>query len=94
MSFIDGMLDRGIPLRTFHFDCVWMKGFHWSEFIWDADTFPDPAGMLKRIKAKGLSVCVWINPYIGQEAEIFKEGRNTIRIKYLDENKYRKQRGL
>ena len=74
MSFIDGMLDRGIPLRTFHFDCFWMKGFHWSEFIWDDDIFPDPAGMLKRIKAKGLSVCVWINPYIGQEAEIFKEG--------------------
>ena len=29
MSFIDGMLDRGIPLRTFHFDCCWMKEFHW-----------------------------------------------------------------
>ena len=28
------------------------------------------------------------------KTEIFKEGRNTIRIKYFDENKYRKQRGL
>ena len=28
------------------------------------------------------------------KTEIFKEGRNTIRIKYLDENKYRKQRGI
>ena len=28
------------------------------------------------------------------KSEIFKEGRNTIRIKYLDDNKYRKQRGL
>lgn len=28
------------------------------------------------------------------KSEIFKEGRNTIRIKYLDNNKYRKQRGL
>ena len=28
------------------------------------------------------------------KTEIFKEGGNTIRIKYLDENKYRKQRGL
>ena len=28
------------------------------------------------------------------KTEIFKEGRNTIRIKYLDDNKYRKQRGL
>lgn len=74
MSFIDGMLDRGIPLRTFHFDCFWMKDFHWSDFVWDSRVFPDPEGMLKRIKAKGLNICVWINPYIGQEAGIFDEG--------------------
>lgn len=74
MSFIDGMLDRGIPLRTFHFDCFWMKGFHWSDFIWDADVFPDPKGLLQRIKAKGLNICVWINSYIGQESALFAEG--------------------
>ena len=74
MSFIDGMLDRGIPLRTFHFDCFWMKGFHWSDFVWDEEVFPDPAGLLQRIKAKGLNICVWINPYIGQESILFKEG--------------------
>ena len=74
MSFIDGMLDRGIPLRTFHFDCFWMKGFHWSDFVWDEEVFPDPAGMLSRIKAKGLNICVWINPYIGQESVLFAEG--------------------
>lgn len=74
MSFIDGMLDRGIPLRTFHFDCFWMKEFHWSDFIWDSRVFPDPVGMLKRIKDKGLNICVWINSYIGQESVLFKEG--------------------
>lgn len=74
MSFIDGMLDRGIPLRTFHFDCFWMKEFHWSDFVWDNRVFPDPAGLLKRIKAKGLNICVWINSYIGQESAMFEEG--------------------
>ena len=74
MSFIDGMLDRGIPLRTFHFDCFWMKEFHWSDFVWDNRVFPDPAGLLKRIKAKGLNICVWINSYIGQESVLFDEG--------------------
>ena len=74
MSFIDGMLNRGIPLRTFHFDCFWMKGFHWTDFVWDEAVFPDPAGMLSRIKAKGLNICVWINPYIGQESILFAEG--------------------
>lgn len=74
MTFIDGMEERGIPLQVFHFDCFWMKEFHWSDFVWDSRVFPDPQGMLKRIKEKGLKVCVWINSYIGQESDIFMEG--------------------
>ena len=74
MSFIDGMQERGIGLRVFHFDCFWMKEFHWSDFLWDSRVFPDPKGMLKRIKEKGLNICVWINPYIGQESVLFQEG--------------------
>ena len=74
MSFVDGMINRGIPLRTFHFDCFWMKDFHWTDFVWDSRVFPDPAGMLGRIKAKGLNICVWINPYIAQESVLFDEG--------------------
>jgi alpha-D-xyloside xylohydrolase len=30
--------------------------------------------MLKRIKEKGLGICVWINPYIAQESRLFDEG--------------------
>lgn len=74
MSFVNGMLDRDIPLRTFHFDCFWMKKFHWTDFEWDSRVFPDPEGMLRRIKEKGLNICVWINPYIGQESCLFQEG--------------------
>lgn len=73
-SFVDGMAERDIPLSVFHFDCFWMKGFHWSDFKWDNDVFPDPEGMLKRLKAKGLKICVWINSYIAQESELFEEG--------------------
>jgi alpha-D-xyloside xylohydrolase len=75
MRFIDGMAERKIPLRVFHFDCFWMKGFHWCDFTWDSEAFPDPAGMLSRIKAKGLKICVWINPYIAQRSPLFAEGR-------------------
>lgn len=74
MSFIDGMLERGIPLSVFHFDCCWMREFHWSDFIWDERVFPDPRGLLSKIHKKGLKVCVWINPYIGQESVLFDEG--------------------
>ncbi len=73
-SFVDGMLSRGILLKVFHFDCFWMKEFHWSDMTWDSRVFPDPAGMLKRLKDKGLKICVWINSYIGQESSMFREG--------------------
>jgi alpha-D-xyloside xylohydrolase len=74
MGFVDGMLDRDIPLHVFHFDCFWMKAHHWVDFQWDKDVFPDPVGMLRRLKDKGLHVCVWINPYIGERSHLFDEG--------------------
>ncbi len=75
MSFIDGMAQRKIPLSVFHFDCFWMRGFNWCDFEWDKETFPDPKGMIARIKAKGVKICVWINPYIAQRSPLFAEGK-------------------
>lgn len=73
-EFVDGMAERGIPLSVFHFDCFWMKGFHWCDLTWDSEVFPDPAGMIRRLKGKGLKICVWINSYIAQESVLFEEG--------------------
>lgn len=73
MHFIDGMFERKIPLSVFHFDCFWMKGFHWSDFIWDEETFPDPAGLIKRLHDRGLKVCVWINSYIAQRSYLLRK---------------------
>lgn len=72
-NLIDEMARRDIPLHVFHFDCYWMKGFRWCDFAWDRDTFPDPQGMLNRLKNRGLRICVWINPYIAQNSAIFDE---------------------
>ncbi|MBB6635503.1 alpha-xylosidase [Cohnella thailandensis] len=73
-SFIDGMAERDLPLAVFHFDCFWMKEYQWCDFEWDERVFPDPKGMLERLKAKGLKICVWINPYIAQRSPLFDEG--------------------
>lgn len=73
-GFIQGMADRDIPLHVFHFDCYWMEAYEWCNFTWDPRTFPDPAGMLKRYHDRGLKICVWINPYIGQKSPLFHEG--------------------
>ncbi|GAA4416145.1 alpha-xylosidase [Georgenia halophila] len=74
-SFVDGMAERDLPLSVFHFDCFWMRRFHWCDFVWDPATFPDPEGMLRRLKAKGLKICLWTNPYIAQRSHLFDEGK-------------------
>ncbi len=74
-SFVKGMAERDIPLSVFHFDCFWMREYNWCDFAWDTRVFPDPEGMLRRYHERGLRVCVWINPYIGQRSPLFEEGR-------------------
>lgn len=73
--FIDEMKNRGIPLDVFHFDCFWMKEFEWCGFKWEKKKFPDPKAMIARLKEKGVKICVWINPYIGQKSPVFEECR-------------------
>ena len=74
-GFVQGMADRDIPLHVFHFDCYWMEAFEWCNFKWDPNVTTDPKSMLQRYHDKGLKICVWINPYIGQKSCLFEEGR-------------------
>ncbi len=75
MHFVDGMLEREIPLSVFHFDCFWMKGFHWTDFQFDKETFKDPKALIQKLHDKGLKTCVWINPYIAQQSILFEEAK-------------------
>ncbi|CAM3708127.1 alpha-xylosidase [Isoptericola cucumis] len=73
-SFVDGMVERDLPLSVFHFDCFWMREYQWCDFEWDPRVFPDPEGMLARLHERGLKVSLWINPYVGQRSPLFAEG--------------------
>lgn len=72
-AMLNEMRERDIALSVFHFDCFWMREFNWCDFTWDERYFPDPAGMLRRIKEQGMKIDVWINPYIAQRSPLFKE---------------------
>lgn len=72
-EMVEGMSVREIPLSVFHFDCLWMKDGHWIDLNWDEAQFPDAEGMLQRLKARGLHICVWINPYVAQRSRLFAE---------------------
>ena len=72
-AFIDGMAERDIPLVVFHFDCFWMREFHWTDFEWDPASFPDPEGMLRPAARARTRVSAWLNPYIAQRSRLFRE---------------------
>jgi alpha-D-xyloside xylohydrolase len=83
------MKDSGIPISVFHFDCFWMKERHWCNFLWNSDAFPRPAEMIKRIKKMGIRICLWINPYISELSEIYKEAEeNGYLLKHPDGSPY------
>ncbi|KAH4284796.1 hypothetical protein HBH64_239860 [Parastagonospora nodorum] len=73
-SFVSQMSESRIPVEVFHFDCFWLRAFHWCDFVWDPAAFPDPTGQIKRLKMAGLvnKVSVWTNPYIGQASPVFQ----------------------
>ncbi|RFU34836.1 hypothetical protein B7463_g1432, partial [Scytalidium lignicola] len=73
-SFLEGMKARQIPVEVFHFDCFWMKTFHWCDFVFDAEVFPNPEAQIARLKSSGLvkKVCVWVNSYLGQASPLFR----------------------
>ena len=74
--FIDGMAERDLPLSVFHFDCFWMREFHWCDFEWDPRRLPRPGRACSPgCKERGLRICVWINPYIAQRSPLFDGGR-------------------
>ena len=72
-GFVDGMARRDLPLSVLHFDCFWMRAFHWTDLRWDPAVFPDPEGMLARLHDRGLRVSVWLNPYVAQRSALFDE---------------------
>lgn len=85
LSFIDKMKEYDISLQVFHFDCFWMREYEWTSLEWNKDTFPDPDGLLKKIRDRNISVGVWINPYIAQRSSLFDEGiKNDCFIKNPD----------
>ncbi|ERH31512.1 glycosyl hydrolase, family 31 [Alloscardovia omnicolens F0580] len=76
-SFVDGMAERNIPLSAFHYDCYWMREFQWTDFEFDERFFGTIDQVEKSLRSlrgdKGLHVCVWLNPYLGQRGSAFKE---------------------
>ncbi|KAG4429961.1 hypothetical protein IFR05_014556 [Cadophora sp. M221] len=70
---LERMKTESIPMSVLHFDCFWMKAHQWCNFTFDPVFFPDIKAFLSKIHDRGHKVCVWINPYIAQDSDVFVE---------------------
>ena len=65
---IEEIADRfdrlGLPLDVFVIDMDWHK-LGWTGYTWDRQLFPDPAGLLRRLKQRGLALTLNLHPADG-----------------------------
>ena len=66
--------EYSIPVSVIHLDCYWMRDDQWCDFVWEEERFPDPKAMIRVLHEDGYRVCVWINPYVTNRTEMFREG--------------------
>ncbi|MCC6177505.1 MAG: glycoside hydrolase family 31 protein [Chloroflexi bacterium] len=64
-----------VPVDVIHLDPYWQRNGMYADLVWDEERFPDPVGNMARLREQGIRVCLWLQPWIPEESEIFTEGR-------------------
>ena len=62
-----------MPLDVLGLEPGWQSAAYPCTYVWDATRFPDPAGFLHAMSAKGVSVNLWENLFISKKSPIFKQ---------------------
>jgi len=66
--------EKQVPLDGIHLDQFWQRNGLYADLVWDDERFPDPAGNLARLRAAGVRVSLWVQPWIPEQSEVFAEG--------------------
>lgn len=64
-----------VPTDVVHLDPPWLRDRMYADLVWDETRFPDPAGNLARLRAEGIRISLWLQPWIPEESEVFAEGQ-------------------
>lgn len=62
---------NGIPLDVIGLEPGWMTKSYPCTFEWQQARFPDPAGFVSSLLARGIRVNLWENPYISPESRLY-----------------------
>ncbi len=65
---------EGIPCDVFHLDSFWQRAYMWCDFEWDSARLPDPKRLLAELHKEGFHNCLWINPYVSLQSDLYREG--------------------
>ena len=69
----DEFEQRGFPLDFIGLEPGWQSKAYPCTFEWDVTRYPDPAGFVKDMLAKGVRINLWTNPYVSPDSKIYKE---------------------
>ncbi len=69
----DQLRQHQIPCDVIHVDTGWYEEEWVCDLKFGPSRFPDPTGMLKRLREKGFRVCLWQLPNLVIESEMFHE---------------------
>jgi alpha-D-xyloside xylohydrolase len=68
---VEAFARRGYPLDMIGLEPGWQSAAYPGTFVWDRSRFPDPAGLLGRLRGAGIHVNLWMNPYVAPQSPIY-----------------------
>ena len=68
----DAFAEKGYPLDFIGLEPGWQSRAYPGSFEWDKKRYPNPEQFVQEMKAKGVRLNLWINPYVSKEASIYK----------------------
>jgi len=76
---VEGLRGRGIPGDVVHLDPLWLEGrarraWDGCHFRWNEEAFGPPEELVRWLGERGFKLCLWENPYVWQDTELFHEG--------------------
>lgn len=72
-AIVREMRARGFPCDVLSLDPWWQGNAPWCTYAWDKHSFPDPQGMMARMRAQGIRTCLWITPYLPAGTPLYAE---------------------
>jgi alpha-D-xyloside xylohydrolase len=70
---VEEFATRDIPLDVIGLEPGWQSAAYPCTYEWDPIRYPDPAGFMKTMGTKGISVNLWENMFISKKAPIYPQ---------------------